>query len=462
MTGVALPLTGRVRQTDFLWGGIALSLNGQGDTPQEFHPQERRRADFSGNSVFIDPDIRFQQILGFGGALTESSGVALSQLPLAAAVEELRAYFCPDTGNGYSFCRIHLNSCDFSLGNYSCLETPGDRAMASFQIDRFREHVLPWLRIAKEFAGSSLKILVSPWSPPPWMKTNGQMNGGGRLLPEWRDVWAQCYVRFALEMKKEGLPVWGFTVQNEPDATQTWDSCLYGAEEERDFVRDHLGPALEEAGLADVKIIVWDHNRDQLVQRAAVIYADKAASRFIWGSGFHWYADDCFENVARHREAWPDKHLLFTEGCQEGGPHADSPVPALRYAKSIIRDINHGAEGWIDWNLFLDETGGPNHVGNLCSAPVLVDRTDSTARRQPSWHVLRQFSRLIKPGARRILCAPATDRLECLGVRNQDGSLAVLALNLGNEAFDFFLRSRELEWSVRVPGPGLVALHHPA
>jgi glucosylceramidase len=444
------------------WGGTALSLNGRGDPPREFALEQGNRKDFSGPTVFIDPSIRFQELLGFGGALTEASGVVLSQLPAAAAREELRSYFCPDTGHGYTFCRVHLNSCDFSLGNYSCIEKPGDRELSSFQIDRFREHVLPWLRMAADLAGPTMKILVSPWSPPPWMKTNGQMNRGGRLLEEWRETWARCYARFAKELAQEGLPVWGFTVQNEPDVAQTWDSCLYSAEEERDFVRDHLGPALETAGLGDVKIIVWDHNRDQLVQRAAVIYADKEASRFIWGSGFHWYADDCFENVARHKEAWPEKHLLFTEGCQEGGPHAGSPVPALRYAESIIRDINHGAEGWIDWNLLLDETGGPNHVGNLCSAPVLVDRATSTAARQPSWHVLGQFSRLIKPGARRILCAPSTDRLECLGARNDDGSLAVLVLNAGEEAVDFFLRSPERESYANIPGHALVALRLPA
>jgi glucosylceramidase len=445
-----------------VWTATALSLNGQGSMPLESTVTKRTRRDFCGDTVFIDPSIRFQELLGFGGALTESSGVVLSHLLPATAEEELRSYFCPENGHGYTFCRIHLNSCDFSLGNYSCLETPGDRELAFFQIDRFRENVLPWLRLAKRFAGPDLKILISPWSPPPWMKNNGQMNGGGHLLAEWRDVWAQCYVRFARELEKEGLPVWGFTVQNEPDATQTWDSCLYSAEEERDFVRDHLGPALAAAGFGHAKIIVWDHNRDQLVQRAAVIYADQQASRFIWGSGLHWYADDCFENVARHKEAWPEKHLLFTEGCQEGGPHADSPMPALRYAKSIIRDLNHGVEGWVDWNLFLDETGGPNHVGNLCSAPVLVDRRNLTPRRQPSWHVLGQFSRTIRPGARRILCAPSTDRLECVGAVNIDGSLAVLVLNTGDADIDFFLRSREAESFVRVPGPGLVALHHPA
>lgn len=133
----------------------------------------------------------------------------------------------------------------------------------------------------------------------------------------------------------EGVPIWGVSVQNEPQATQRWDSCIYSAEEERDFVRDHLGPALRAAGFSHVKIIVHDHNRDELLLRAATMYADPEAAKYVWGAGFHWYVEDHFNNVQRLHDAWSDKALLFTEGFQEGGPrHARGHWPSATRALS--------------------------------------------------------------------------------------------------------------------------------
>jgi len=123
-------------------------------------------------------------------------------------------------------------------------------------------------------------------------ETNRQFNGGGKLKPEYRQVWANYFVRFIHEYEKEGVPIWGVTVQNEPAAAQVWDSCLYSAEEERDFVRDHLGPTFKKAGLERVKIIIWDHNRDLLIERVQVAYNDPEASPYIWGAAFHWYGPE--------------------------------------------------------------------------------------------------------------------------------------------------------------------------
>jgi glucosylceramidase len=387
--------------------------------------------------VWVDPDRRFQTIEGFGGAFTEAAAVTWQALDAERREGFLRDCFDAESGHGYTLCRVHINSCDFSLGNYAHVETPGDLALESFSIDRDRSALLPFIQAAQRVAGRPIKLLASPWSPPAWMKTNGQMNHGGALRADCRAAWAQCYVRFIRAYEAEGVPIWGVSVQNEPAATQRWDSCLYSAEEERDFVRDHLGPALEGAGLGHVRIVVWDHNRDLMVERAGVVYRDAEAAKFVWGTGFHWYGEDHFDHVQLLHDAWPDKQLLFTEGCQEGGPHLGSWELGERYARSMINDLNRWTVGWIDWNLLLDEHGGPNHVGNLCSAPILS--VGGALAHQSSYHYLGHFARFVKPSARRVLCAATRQALECTAFVNPDESLVTVAMNRTEEAQAFRL-----------------------
>jgi glucosylceramidase len=264
------------------------------------------------------------------------------------------------------------------------------------------------------------------------MKTNGMMNRGGKLRPECRDAWANLYAKFIQAYAAEGVPIWGVTVQNEPAAVQPWDSCEYSGEEEGAFIRDHLAPALERAGLGHVQIIVWDHNREDMVPRAYATYADPAVRQRVWGMGIHWYCADVFDNARLVHDTWPDKHILFTEGCQEGGPHPGSWDVAERYAKSMLNDLNRWTVGWVDWNLALDQKGGPNHVGNLCSAPVLVDPATGPEW-QPSFAAIGHLSRYVKPGARRLLCGSPRDHLDAAAFRNPDGTIATVLLNRGDQ-----------------------------
>jgi glucosylceramidase len=406
-------------------------------------------------SLFIDTRLRFQELLGFGGAFTEAASTTLDKLPARRRQEILEAYFSPSRGHGYTVCRTHINSCDFCLGNYACAAVEGDVALEHFSIDRDRRSLIPMIRDATSLAGGALVLFASPWSPPAWMKTNGQMNGGGKLRAEYRDAWARYYVRYIREYAREGIPIWGLTVQNEPEASQTWDSCLYTGEEERDFVRDHLGPALDDAGLGHVRLIIWDHNRDRLYERAKTVLDDPRAARHVWGVGFHWYCGDHFDNVQLVHEAYPDKHLIFTEGCQEGGPHIGSWDTGERYARSIIQDLNRWTVAWVDWNLVLDETGGPNHAGNLCSAPILADTQAGEVLYQSSYYYIGHFARFIRPGARRVGCAATLDALEATAFVNTDGTLAVVALNRSDEPLAFLLRVDGLETRTDVPARGI-------
>ena len=394
---------------------------------------------------------RFQTHLGFGGAFTEAAATVWQGLPERAREQLLRDYFDPVAGHGYTLGRVHMNSCDFALGNYAHVEQPDDFALESFNVERDRQALLPFIKAALRVAARPIQLLVSPWSPPAWMKSNGEMNHGGRLRPECRAAWAQCYVRFIRAYEAEGVPIWGVSVQNEPAALQRWDSCLYSAEEERDFVRDHLGPALHGAGLARIKIVVWDHNRDAMVERASVIYSDAEAAKYIWGTGFHWYGEDHFDHVQLVHDAWPGKQLLFTEGCQEGGPHLGSWEVGERYARAIVNDLNRWTVGWIDWNLLLDERGGPNHVGNFCSAPILAETTSGALMHQSSYWVLGHFARFIRPGARRVLCASMQAEVEATAFVNPDASTVVVATNRQNHAQQFTLRVDGVSWRVELP-----------
>ncbi|MBL8329454.1 MAG: glycoside hydrolase family 30 protein [Rubrivivax sp.] len=401
--------------------------------------------------LWVDTTRRFQTLLGFGGAFTEAAATVWQRLPAAQQQALLQAYFSPTQGHGYTLCRVHMNSCDFSLGNYAHAEVPGDLALQHFSIARDRQALLPMIRAAQQVAGRPLQLLVSPWSPPAWMKSNGRMNDGGRLLPECRAAWAQCFVRFIQAYAEEGVPVWGVSVQNEPEAHQRWDSCLYTAEEERDFVRDHLGPALHAAGLGEVRIVVWDHNRDVMVERASVIYGDARAAQYVWGTGFHWYGEEHFDHVQLVHDAWPDKQLLFTEGCQEGGVHHSRWTLGERYARALINDLNRWTVGWIDWNLLLDEQGGPNHVGNLCSAPVLADAASGMLHHQASFWTLGHFARFIAPGAQRVLCASTRQALEATAFVHDDGRTAVVALNREDRPMDIELVLDGLRWEAQLP-----------
>jgi glucosylceramidase len=401
----------------------------------------QKRSSDSLPSVYVDRSKQFQTIEGMGGAFTEAAAVTLRKLSPENQRLILKAYFDANEGNAYTLCRTHMNSCDFSTGNYAYDEVPGDTDLTHFSIERDQQALLPMIKAALAISKTPFKLFASTWSPPAWMKTNGEMNEGGSLKPEYRDAWARYYVRYIQEYKKQGVDIWGLTVQNEPAATQRWDSCVYSAAEERDFVRDHLGPVLEKAGLGEVKLMIWDHNLDLIVERAAVAYADPKASKYIWGTAFHWYGTEKFSNLQLHHDAWPEKKLFFSEGCQTRGPHVGEWNTGERYGHSMINDFNNWAVAWTDWNLLLDETGGPNHVNNLCSAAILADTVNNKVLIQSPYYYIGHFSRFVHPGARRILCATSRNNPEATAFVNPDGQVVVIVMNQTDKALKFSLNT---------------------
>ncbi len=399
------------------------------------------------NSIFVDPSKKHQALLGIGGAITDSTAEVYATLSPEKRAEFMRAYYDRQDGIGYSIARTTIHSSDFSSASYTYIEE-GDKELATFSIEHDRIARIPMIKQAIAAAGGALPLYASPWSAPAFMKTNKHMLKGGALLPEYRDAWANYYVKFIQAYEQEGIPIWGITVQNEPMATQTWESMLYTAEEERDFLKLHLGPTMHAAGYADKKIIVWDHNRDMMLYRAQVILGDPDAAKYAWGLGFHWYEtwagfDPMFRNVAAVTEAFPDKPVLLTEAAVEKfDPSRYQHWPnAERYGTSMINDFNNGAVGWTDWNMLLDQTGGPNHVGNFCFAPLHADTRTGELIYTPSYYYIGHFSKFIRPEARRVSTATSRSTLLATAFVNTDGRLAAVVMNPTDReiAYNFYV-----------------------
>ena len=396
-------------------------------------------------SVFVDPTKQFQTVLGIGGALTDASAETFSKLSKIQQAQLLEAYYSKEKGIGYSIARTTIHSSDFSSGSYTYVKE-GDTALKTFNIDHDRAYRLPFIKEVIKAAGGKITLYASPWSPPAFMKTNNEMLHGGKLKPALSQSWANYYTKFIKAYEKEGVPVWGITVQNEPMATQKWESCIYTAEEERDFLKNYLGPTMQKAGLGAKKIIVWDHNRDLMVHRANVIFDDPEASKYAWGMGFHWYEDwsggqPMFNNVGLVHKAYPNKNIMFTEGCGERFDYSKLNAWYLgeRYGRSMINDFNNGSVGWTDWNILLDETGGPNHVGNLCFAPVHADLKKGTLIFTSAYYYIGHFSKFVRPGAKLINSSASRSQLLTTAFVNKDKSMNVIVMNQSENTIKYNL-----------------------
>jgi glucosylceramidase len=395
--------------------------------------------------VIVDPTHQFQTLLGIGGALTDASAETFAKLPANVQKQLLTAYFDPVSGIGYTLGRTNIHSCDFSSDSYTYV-TGEDKELKTFNIDHDRQYRLPFIKQVIAAAGGRLMLYVSPWSPPAWMKDNHDMLHGGKLLPEYRQAWADYFIKYIKAYEKEGIPIWGLTLQNEPLAKQTWESCNYSAEEERDYIKGFLGPTLNKAGMADKKLIAWDHNRDFIYQTASTVLNDPEAAKYIWGIGYHWYetwtgSSMLFDNERKVAEAFPDTHLIFTEGCAERFDPARLKVWSLgeTYGHSMINDFNCGTVGWTDWNILLDEKGGPNHAGNFCFAPVHADTKKGELIYTNSYYYIGHFSKFIHPGARRIISSSNRDLLETTAFQNTDGKIVVVVMNRSEQKLSYLL-----------------------
>jgi len=412
--------------------------------------------------LVVNETARFQKIMGFGGAFTESSGYVLSLMKDELQSQLIDAFF-GNQGNRYTLGRVHINSCDFSLSSYSYDDVIGDIALDHFDISHDDRFMIPFVKRAIKSSQSPVKIYASPWSPPAWMKSNDKMTGSGipclKSDPAIYKSWALYFAKFIQAYQNTGIDIWGITVQNEPGWSPPWEGCYYNASLERDFVREHLGPTLRHF-YPDVKILICDDQKSGVLDWAKTILSDKEASQYVWGTGFHWYDGDHFDHLESVHDLFPDKNLLATEAtdCPAILGNWDS---GENYGHDIIGDLNHWAIGWVHWNMFLNMSGGPNHLDNNCDAPILADPINQILYYQPSYFYMGHFSRFIPPDSVRIGIQLSSNDLESVAFLTPQDEIVVVLMNRANSTLEY--RIEDLEYHVRhsIPGHAIQTLIYP-
>lgn len=371
-----------------------------------------------------------QEILGFGGAFTESSAYTYAQLDAAGKAAAMERLF-GKSGLRYNFCRICIGSSDFSLDQYDYL-APGATNLESFSIERDRRYVIPMIhdaQAAAKAAGEEIVFFASPWSPPAFMKDTGSRVKGGRLLPEYREMYAEYFVKFIKAYAAEGIPISAVTPQNETLAPSPWDSCLVSAEEEAALIRA-LSAAFSAHGL-EVKILAWDHNKGRLYHRMEEIYRE--VPDLVAGAAFHWYSGQHFEELALMRERYPGKLLIASEFCNGLGRKIFDT-----YGAELMGNLTHGVQAECEWNLMLGAAGEPYHDRAFgCSAPIHSDGKNLTLRR--SYFEMYLFSHFVRRGARALATSSFCEGLNAAAFRNPDGRLVVVVRNATGKTIPYNL-----------------------
>jgi len=466
-----------------------------------------------GTVIKIDPGIIRQTMDGIGSSFTESSAFVLAHLDPEKRKEVMKKAF-GEEGANFSLTRTHIGACDFCVeGKYSYLDKEGDVSLSSFSLEPDREgfvsarypgivdenyDLLPMIKEAMEIKSmqtdKELRIVASAWTAPYWMKDikdwyirgtpeNNFQGTGGSLKEEYEETYADYLIKYLDNYRLEGIDIWGLTPVNEPHGNNgQWESMHFTPETQNAFIKKYLGPKLESGQNADVKLLIYDQNRDGLEEWANTILADEETSGYVYGSAVHWYESTfkVFEDVFdRVKARFPDHQIIHTEGCIDdlGKPAPDGILdpdnfqeedwfmndafwwndnatdwaytatwegvktenhplytPVHRYARNIIVSIDHWLTGWIDWNIVLDKNGGPNHVGNYCGAPIMIDTQSKEVYYTPLYYVLAQFSKTIRPGDKavqthRTLDGLDDDALHACATINEDNLLSVQLLN---------------------------------
>ncbi|WP_264552380.1 glycoside hydrolase family 30 protein [Flavobacterium sp. N2038] len=418
-------------------------------------------------SITVDPKKIHQTFLGIGGAITDASAEVFAKLSSERQKELLNAYYDKTKGIGYTLARTNIHSCDFSSQSYTYI-AEGDKDLKTFSIDHDRKYRIPLIKKAIETAGGKLTLFVSPWSPPAFMKDNNDILHGGVLLPEFAQSWANYYAKFIKAYEKEGIPIWGLTIQNEPMASQSWESCIYTPEAERDFLKNFLGPTLVKENLGSKNIIIWDHNRgDMLEKRANLVFSDPEVSKYAWGIGFHWYETwnggaPKFESVAEVHKAFLNKNLIFTEGCIERFDAAKFQFwgNAERYGLNMINDFNNGTVAWTDWNILLDQNGGPNHVGNFCFSPIHADTAKDELIYTPMYYYIGHLSKFIRPNAKRIEANSSDKSLLSTSFKNTDGKFITVVMNSSDNEVVYTLSNNTTKTTITIPAHAMQTLEY--
>ncbi len=379
--------------------------------------------------INIYPDIECQSFIGFGGAITQAAGVAYKMLPKEKQEEFLNEYFVTCK---YNLCRLPIGSCDFSPEAYSYSYK---KDLSDFSIEKDFEYLIPLLKDALKI-NPNLKLLASPWSPPAFMKNNKMLTLGGKLNEKYYELYAKYLVKYIKAYEKEKIQIDYITIQNEPNATQIWESCLFTAEDEIKFLKEYLQPEFEKENIK-TKIIVYDHNKEKLLNRAMKLFNNTEAS----GIAYHWYTGDHFENIELCSKLYPNKLLIHTEGCVgfSDFKEKDEVKNAEIYAHDILGDLASGCSGYIDWNIILDSKGGPNHKRNFCNSPIMLNKENNDYYKNLCYYYIAQFAKVILPNSKKIATSKYIDKIEVVAFKNENKDIGIVLLNRNDTNYEYNL-----------------------
>lgn len=378
--------------------------------------------------VNIFQEKEYQEFVGVGAALTEASAYAYSLLP----EDKKKAFMIDYFANlNYSLCRISIGSCDFALGSYSYASK---KDLSDFSIEKDKKYIIPFIKDALK-VNPNLKFLASPWSPPSFMKSNKTLLLGGKLIDKYKQLYADYFVKFINAYAELGINISYVTIQNEPNAVQLWESCIFTPEEEAEFLVNYLYPTFQNNNI-NTKILIYDQNKDKIYSRALAEFNNSKALEAAAGIAFHWYTGDHFESLSLCKETFPDKLLIHTEGC---AGFSKDHFHENGYAKDIIEDFNHGTNGYIDWNILLDSKGGPNHKNNFCNSPAMLTEDNSDYIKTLAFYYIGHFSKFVNPGAHRIAFSKYSSDIIMTAFKNTDKSIAIIMLNKSSYNINYSL-----------------------
>ena len=391
-------------------------------------------------TISVDDTVIYQEIVGFGAAITDASALNINRLAPERREALLRDLFDADSGIGLSFTRLTIGASDFSPRHYSFDDMPPgqrDPKVARFSIEPNRAAVLPIVQRALAI-NPRLKIMASPWSAPGWMKTSGRLIGG-TLWPNAYGPFAQYLLRYVLTYDSLGVPIYALTVQNEPHFEPTnYPGMRLGPPDRALLIGKYLGPLFDRKRISTL-ILDWDHNWDDPDSPLRVL-GDSVARRYIAGVAWHCYGGDVSAQTRVH-DAYPAKDVYFTE-CS-GGDWAPDFAGSLQWnvRTLIIGATRNWARGVLLWNLALDELHGPYTGGcTNCRGVVTINSLSGAVTRNVEYYALGHASRFVRPGARRVGSTSGVAGLESVAFRNPDSSTALIVVNTAAEERRFAVR----------------------
>ncbi len=406
--------------------------------------------------VRVDASRRYQTMLGFGASLEPTTCYNLSRLKPDAQDEVVRRLVDPAAGIGMNLMRICIGTPDFTGDPwYSYDDVPKgqtDEKLERFSIEKDRRYILPILKKARK-ANPQLLFFASPWSPPGWMTSTGDMIGG-RLLPKYYGAYARYFVRFIRAYENEGIPIYAVTIQNEPGVDRSrslpkwrYPSCRWTGEQERDFIKRHLGPALRRAGLK-TKVWTYDHNfnekatpGDPGIDYPTVVLSDPEAARYVAGVAFHGYEGKPSGMSVFHKR-FPDVPIHFTE----------TSIFGVRGALRLIDYLRNWACSYNAWVTMLDEKRGPNNgpfdASKTC---IMLDSRDRSVTYRNDHFIYGQFMKFVQRGAARIDAEGSTKRFAGVAFQNPDGRVVLIVANGDRQAKRFRIVSGPLAATATIP-----------